>query len=63
MAEVRLDEGKATSSSEAGNHRFGSRRHPSRVELVAIDAEKTRQWLRNVCCDFRIYIDNFISFV
>jgi hypothetical protein len=24
---------------EAGNHRFGSRRHPSRVELVAIDAE------------------------
>jgi hypothetical protein len=29
---------------EAGNHRFGCRRHPSRVEFVAIDAEKTRQW-------------------
>jgi hypothetical protein len=45
MAEVRLEEDKATSSSaaKAGNHRFGCRPHPSRVELVAIDLGKTRQ--------------------
>jgi hypothetical protein len=38
MAEVRLEEDKAASSSEVGNHRFDCQRHPSRVELVAIDA-------------------------
>jgi hypothetical protein len=43
MAEVRLDEGKSNELQrrEASNHRFGCRRYPSRVKLVAIDAEKT----------------------